>query len=366
MKQALKIDRRRFLQGSGKIIILPLFESLYPRDLLAADNQLKRVCFIYSPNGMVLEGSQIPEATLGPLQPFLPLINIYTNFDNGGFGGVGGNHYKAINGWLTNDSLEEGSSEISLDVKLSRALSQNNFHEPLLLGYEKGGEDGGAGPIDSPTWANKLAPKPLVSDLKEIFNQIITGKEPPSQVDYGPSPSFNGEKSILDFLSESIDDTKRLLGERGSKEDREKLEIHLSAIRTAEQSIDSLALASSECPTTPSLDISSYPKHIASMFDLAFLAMLCGNKKVATLVLGREVSHVKHQFLGTTEEYHLSSHYKDDEERKQNCLKIEKWEFEQYGKLLAKMIEVKEGETTMLDQSLVIFGKCFQSLIIEL
>ena len=92
------------------------------------------------------------------------------------------------------------------------------------------------------------------------------------------------------------------------------------------------------------------------MLDLVALAFRSDTTRVATFMFGNAVSNQNFRFLeGVTGAHHEISHHSNDAGKLQQYQLINRWHVEQYGYLLNKLREAKEGESSLLDNSMVMF-----------
>jgi hypothetical protein len=199
--------------------------------------------------------------------------------------------------------------------------------------------------------------------------------------------SKTGEKaaadnqSVLDLVRE---DAKRLQGRLG-KDDQAKLDQYLESIRELERRIEQEAnsLGAGE-NLSPELlkhldaldsriskamgkasreeELNARPRfdhgeHCRIMMDLMVLAFWSDATRVSTFMFGNAVSGRNFSFLdGVSGSHHEISHHKNDPKQLDQYERINRWHAEQYAYLLSRMKEIKEGEGTLLDHSMVAFG----------
>jgi hypothetical protein len=74
-------------------------------------------------------------------------------------------------------------------------------------------------------------------------------------------------------------------------------------------------------------------------------------------MFGNAVSNVNFRFLeGVTGGHHDMSHHTNDAEKLRQYQLINRWHVAQYAYLLGKLKEAPEGETNVLDQSMIVFA----------
>jgi hypothetical protein len=74
-------------------------------------------------------------------------------------------------------------------------------------------------------------------------------------------------------------------------------------------------------------------------------------------MFGNAVSNVSFRFLeGCTAGHHDVSHHGNDADKLRQYQIINQWHIEQYAYLLKRLAAMKEGESTVLDNSMVVFA----------
>ncbi len=94
------------------------------------------------------------------------------------------------------------------------------------------------------------------------------------------------------------------------------------------------------------------------MLDLIVLAFWTDSTRIGSFMFANDVSGNNFGKLipGTSGSHHEFSHHQDKPEKIEPYTKINRWHNEQLVYLLDKMAAIKEGERTLLDNSMVLFG----------
>jgi hypothetical protein len=93
------------------------------------------------------------------------------------------------------------------------------------------------------------------------------------------------------------------------------------------------------------------------MLDILVLAFWTDSTRVATFMFGNEVSGKNFSFLpGVSGGHHQISHHENDKAKLEEYRKINVWHVEQYAYLLGRMKAIREGNGTLLDNSMVLFA----------
>jgi hypothetical protein len=173
------------------------------------------------------------------------------------------------------------------------------------------------------------------------------------------SSNTNDEtKSLLDYIKE---DTARLQRQLGS-EDRNRLNQYFYSVRSLEKRIQKSKNDSYRMPSDakkPPKDIpkGDYNKRVSLMLDIIVLAFQTNRTKIATFMFGNAVSGQRYDFFqGCSGSHHENSHCGSDAGKLANVEKITRYHTTMYSNMLQKMQSIKEGNKTLLDNSLILFG----------
>lgn len=100
----------------------------------------------------------------------------------------------------------------------------------------------------------------------------------------------------------------------------------------------------------------SYEEHIRTMFDLMVLAFQTDTTRLSTFMLAHDGSNRSFPELGVPDAHHSLSHHQSDPQKLAKIAKIDQFYLRQFGYFLDKMKSVKEGDSTLLDNSMIVFG----------
>jgi hypothetical protein len=186
------------------------------------------------------------------------------------------------------------------------------------------------------------------------------------------------DASVLDAVR---DDAKRLQARVGAR-DREKLDEYFESVRAVERRIEFDAKRRAEEYDGDSLArqaidklggrIDDYYKdpanlrvrrrvdhtgHVRLMLDIMTLGFWTDSTRVSTFMFGNAVSGKNFSFLeGVKGGHHQISHHENRAENLEQYKRINQWHLTQYAYLLEKLRSIKEGERTLLDNSMIVFG----------
>ena len=93
------------------------------------------------------------------------------------------------------------------------------------------------------------------------------------------------------------------------------------------------------------------------MLDMIVLAFRSDTTRVSTFMFGNAVSGQNFSFLeGVTGSHHDTSHHQNDAEKLRQYQLINRWHVEQYAYLLNQLSAAREGDGSVLDNSVILFG----------
>lgn len=97
------------------------------------------------------------------------------------------------------------------------------------------------------------------------------------------------------------------------------------------------------------------------MLDMIALAFQTDTTRVSTFMFGNSVSNEDFSFLdGVTGRHHSISHHERKEDALEQYRLITLWHIEQYRYLLRKLRDMPEGDSNVLNNSMVMIGSGFR------
>jgi hypothetical protein len=142
--------------------------------------------------------------------------------------------------------------------------------------------------------------------------------------------------------------------------DKRKLEEYLEAVRDIERRIQ-LAEQQSTTVALPHLDRPSavpddYLQYTKLMLDMQVIAWQTDMTRVASFMLGRDGSNRAYREIGISDGHHSISHHQSDPEKIDKLVKIDELHVSMFAYLLDKLRSTPDGDGTLFDHSLVLFG----------
>jgi hypothetical protein len=178
------------------------------------------------------------------------------------------------------------------------------------------------------------------------------------------SPGGDSTKQDTALLDRVLEDSRRMTAKLGAA-DRARVDEYLTTVRSLETRMQRAAdpkrtwkpLVSLDSAPKPPENPATHQEHARLMLDLIALAFQSDATRISTFMFGNAVSGVNFRFLeGITDIHHEISHHSRDPEKLRQYAVIVRWHVEQYGYLLRKLRAMKEGEGSVLDNSMVLFG----------
>ncbi len=368
------LTRRHFLRASGITLGLPWLEAFAGSAPLCAAP--KRFCSIYFPYGVSLPNETHEHAkwnwfpsqtgrdfqfneSLKGLTPFRSQLSVLGGLHHPGMAGGGG--HDSGDTFLTGASLRNGNlkNSISLDQVMARQLGDETRFSSLVLST-----DGGVG---IPTRANTLSysedgqPIPSLNRPAFIFERLFGLNEDSIEAQ---RRGFTVTGSHLDLLL----DEARTLNAKLGKADQEKLDEYLTSVRQVEQQVqrsaDWLDVPKPQINAsglTLDADDNTPKELIRTMLDLLILAFQTDSTRFATYQLasmhGATSIAVKFsQLLGFGNTTHALAHGWNKPGGAERLGKWDQWQAENLAYFIGKLAAVKEGNGTLLDNTIVLYG----------
>jgi Protein of unknown function (DUF1552) len=376
------LERRTFLRGMGAAIALPVLDAMCPA-FAAPSRQAAmaptRLAFLYVPNGIIMKdwtpaatgaGFEFPR-TLKPVEAFRDDLVVLTNLDHqNGFslGDGAGDHARAGATWLTgvHPKKTQGAdihAGISVDQIVAKEFAKETQLPSLELGLEDnklvGGCDSGYSCAYSNTlsWASPTTPLPPEMNPRAVFERLFGDGDTTDPL--VRAKEARRDRSILDFVSA---DAARLGLNLGTG-DKRKLSEYMDSVREIERRIQmaEAKAAESGAAELPAVDRPAgipptFEEHIQLMFDLMTVAFQADLTRVVTLMIGREGGNRTYRSIGVPDAHHGLSHHFNDAAKIEKLQKIDQHHVEMLAYFLGKMKNAKDGNGTLLDHSMIVYG----------
>jgi hypothetical protein len=257
-------------------------------------------------------------------------------------------------------SLDPGEIRVgtSMDQVLAAQIGGHTAVPSLVLGIEP----------------NELR---LEDGLSMIYGSSLSWVSPtkPATKEIYPSRAFDRlvgdgsgrklDRSILDEVREDSASLKRKV----SRDDSEKLAEYYESIRDIEKRIERAGkeerlegwrptLTQPNLPRPANELPQNVPDHMKLMLDLTVLAFQMDKTRIATLMLNNDLSQMNFKFLqGVQGALHLDlTHNGKAADKEAMYLRTNQFHIEQFAYLTQRMKEIREGEGTLLDNSIMMMA----------
>ena len=383
-----QISRRRMLKGLGACIALPFLDAMsFAGSSYSPRRSPIRSAFMFMPNG-VHPDHWTPSATgkhfeltrqLLPLQKYKDDIQVLGELMNHNsiFRGADG-HYAKSASLLTCTPIKQtigdniNSGGISIDQVIANHVGSETLFPSLEYGLDRitTGVDINVGFTrlygSSISWKTPLQPMSKEIDPRLAFDRLFRPFVPGHKTKSDPN-----KQSILDAVMEDAKSLKNNLG----RSDQDKLSEYLESIYSVEKRISNTKnLEQFSSKITPDIrkelirvnqNIDEYVEMYSGvdvtektrlMFDIMALAFWSDASRVSTFMFGNSVSNRNFSFIeGVHGNHHSISHHMNKKETLEEYLRISAWHIEQYAYFIGRLKSIKEGDGTLLDNSMVMF-----------
>ncbi|MEZ6060483.1 MAG: DUF1552 domain-containing protein [Planctomycetaceae bacterium] len=372
-----RLPRRTVLRGFGAGLSLPLLDIMLPgaaaAGASAAPTAPVRMACLFFANGAIMQkwkpsGSGRNFQFNDTMQPVAPMkddlliMSGLTQHHARANGDGGGDHARNASAFLTGAQPRKTSgADIFVGVSVDQAAAQKVGHltrlPSLELGIERGRNAGSCDSGYSCAYSANISWKaPNTPTAKEINPRLAFERIFGNPGDTATQERRNRyRKSILDFVA---DDASRLRNTLGGS-DRHKLDEYFTSVRDVEQRIDRAGhMAPSYVPEMQLPDgvPADLKEHIRLMYDILLLAFQTDATRISTFMLADAGSNRTYPEVDVKDGHHELSHHQDDPEKMTRIARIDKYLVEQFAWFLQRMKSVKEGENTLLDNSMILYG----------
>jgi len=339
-----------------------------------ADAPPVRLAYVFMPNGVNYEfwepagaGTEFTlSPTLEPLARVREHFNIYTGLtlSKARANGDGpGDHARSSASFLTGRQARKTAGNdirngVSIDQVAAAEIGRRTRLPSLELGCEHGPS---AGNCDSGyscayssniSWRDETTPMAKIIDPAAAFERLFGDATQAAAA----QERLSRRRSILDFV---MDDSRSLARRLGSADTR-KLDQFQSAVREIEQRIERASRESTprHLPDAPAP--AGIPErvgeHMDLMYDILLLAFQTDTTRVSTLMLAVDGSNRTFPEIGIKDGHHHLSHHQNNGEMIEKIRRIDRFHVEHFARFVRKLAETKEGEGTLLDNSLILLG----------
>ena len=385
------ISRRTLLRGTGAALALPWMETMAKAaDSTSLIEPPLRTAFLFMPNGVRPDywtpagDGEDYEITphLKPVAEFKNDFLLIENLWNKNAVGRNG-HWPKVPAWLSGGYVQRSNGKdldsggTSLDQVLAEKIGERTPLPSLELGIDqpRTGIDNAGGGFPRMLGSFIAWRDPHTPVAKEIIPQLafdrlfrnngVNSNGNPNQPAV-ISALQRDETSLLDLVMEDAKSLRR----KASATDQVKLDQYFESVRSVERRMESalkpqkrwlknMELAKGKLPfERPGAGIpQSHQEHVRLMLDILLLAFWTDSTRIGSFMFGDAQSSQDYGFLpGVSGNWHSISHHLNEEAKRVQYESIVDWNVEQFAYFLRKAKSLDEGGTSLLDNSMFLFG----------
>jgi hypothetical protein len=370
------LPRRTFLRGIGATLGLPLLEAMVPAMSSVARAQSlspTRFTGIFVPHGAA-PGYWIPEGNqrelkfpfiFEPLQPFRDHVvltsGLWAQSSENPPGVTGADHFVASAFLCGVKPKKTTGADVEAGITIDQVIAQKIGQETLLPSVQLAVEDPGANAsncgegyscvyTNTISWANAVRPLPMQVNPQVVFERLFGDGGTAAE----RALRREQQRSILDSVTGSLAALESKVGAT----DRVRIDQYLEDVREIERRLQIATQASNETPpiAMPYGVPESFDEHIKLQFDLLALAFQADITRVSTLLYARDLTGRVYPESGTNISFHGGSHHAEDPGRVAQYARLNRYHVETLAYFVEKLKSIPDGDGTLLDHSLVLYG----------
>lgn len=360
------LSRRTVLRGAGASVALPLLDAMIPAATALAQtaaNPQPRLGFVFFPHGAVME-RWVPTATgsdfdvseiLMPAAKFKDRMTIVSGLRNKP--AESADPHGIIAGtWLRCVSPKDPdpSKGTTCDQIAAQHIGQGTTFPSIEVGTPVGGPCAAGYSCSfgsSLSFRTPQQPLPIENNPRKLFYQLFGLGDDAAE----RAAITNQTGSILDSIMDEAASFQKKL----SAADRGMVSNYLDSVREVERQVTMMKeqdMSGVDIPNAPVGVPSDFEEHLVMLFDLVALAWQVNLTNVATYMMEKEVSMRTYTNIGVAEAFHPLSHHGDSPEKKARLAQVQTFHTKVFTHFLEKLDSMEEGNGTVLDNSLVLFG----------
>jgi hypothetical protein len=362
------VNRRHFLRAAGVAMALPLLDSMTPafaqsssssspvaggakpRRMLAICNNLGLLSDQFFPTDQ--GAGYTPSPYLKLLREHRDQFSVFTGVSHPN---VDGGHPADVCFLTAAPHPGSGSfrNTISLDQHIAEQIGILTRFPSLTLAVNTRSK--------SLSWTGTGVAIPPEDKAASVFKEMfLQGSS--AQIDSQIKKLDTG-RSILDTIADQAKTLQRSVGAR----DRDRLDQYFTSVRDLEHRLQASKgwerkpkpVVSASLPVDPGSP-AAYMDKVKVMYDLARLALETDSTRSITLMLeGVSAPVLEIPNATMTDSYHNLSHHGKSESKRAQLKIIDEMHMKLLAGLLSSLKTVREGEDTLLDRTMVLYGSNF-------
>ncbi|MBI4476205.1 MAG: DUF1552 domain-containing protein [Acidobacteria bacterium] len=384
-----QMPRRTFLHGMGATVALPFLDAMVPAGrgvATASTGRTRLICieevhglagcnnwaaskFLFAPETTGRDFTLAADNPLKTVEEFRDAMTVVSNTDVRNAEAftlpeIGGDHFRSSAVFLTQSHPKQTQGSdlwagTSMDQMYAQRFGQGTPMPSMQFCIENLDQAGGCtynyscAYTDSISWASPSEPLPMIRDPRVAFDMLFGA---------GSSPEDRAarrltRRSILDWIAGEVSAVRKELGAA----DRARLDRYLDNVRELERRIQAVEARNSSgepraLPDAPAGVPDSFTEHMKLMFDLQVLALQTDTTRVISFKTGRDAQNRVFPECESKQPFHPASHHGNREERILEFNKICRFRVGQLAYFLDKMKGTMDGDASLLDKTLIIWG----------
>ena len=372
------LSRRTFLRGSSVALGLPFLDAMVPAGTALAKTDAApklRAGFFYLPHGAIMNNTPYGAAvdtwsstgkgadfklgkTLASLEPYKKYVTTFDNIEN--LAALGSVHTYNPATWLSCMHPDTQAKGANMSVTLDQIIAKHIGQTTALPSLEVCSETtiqvaacGGAGCYYASTtsYAGPHSPLPMEYNPRKVYIELLGEGDTAAQRE----ALLRENMSLLDMVADRAKALNKTLGPG----DRARMSDYLDTVRELERRVtlaEHKKLTGLDIPNAPTGVLDDFDKQVRLMFDLVALAYQADLTRVVSYVMVSEGTNRTYNFVGVPDAFHPVSHHSNDPERIRKLQVIERYHMERFADFLKKMAATEEGDGSILDHSLFLYG----------
>ena len=373
------IPRRTVLRGAGAALALPFLEAMVPAATALAQTAVvpkPRFVGCFVPHGMA-PGYWVPSTegkldgelpfNVKPLEPFrdraVILSGLHSRSAEPPPGVTGADHWVAAAFLCANKPKKTAGSDVYAGTTIDQIIAEKIGADNLMPSMQLAVEDPGANSsncgegysctyTNTISWSSPTQPLPMELNPQVVFERMFGDGSTVEQ----RAARRKRDHSILDSLTGSLARLRRDF----SASDRVRLDDYTEDVREIERRLQIAMKASTVAPADMTVPVGvpqTFDEHIKLQFDLLALAFQADITRVGTLLFARDLTGRTYpESEAPTSGFHGVSHHGEDPSRIAELSKINQYHVKMLAHLLDKLAHTQDGDGTLLDHSLVLYG----------
>lgn len=391
MSKNLLIDRRTCLKGIGASLALPLLDVMGWADTVPGNTYKPpvRLGFMYMPHGVIMDQFWPADAESFLSSPPPALLSLRPVLDQcllmKGISGVpidpynGAPHALELSTWLT-ATLPDPAKRNEIQIAISADQIAANYVGSLTplpslelatmpQTWKENQEGLNEAYYSHCSFRSPTQAVPAEVSPRNVLNRLFQKEERDGSG--GASTGMSAlDRSMLDVVLGGARDLRQSL----SVHDQRKLDEYLDSVRSVERRIAAIELRQQEAARekagvrtskrknsdSPPIEIKipegeKRSEYMQVMCDLNVLAFQTDTTRVSTYI-GSTPNGVSYPELGFNDQHHSQTHHAEDPEKVAKVAAITAFNIEQFAYMVKKMHGLREGDGTLLDNCIMMWG----------